>query len=94
MSTVNQQMNAFLRTRRLTPRGVQFRERLRQQFDPEEVLDYLAVESAADPDILQKLDPATRRRLTDYLVSGEALGRELAARRERLQQAATAEQTS
>lgn len=59
------------------------------------MLNWLAVESAADPDVLSKLDSAMRQRLTDYLVSGEALGRELAARRERLEQAAaSAEKTA
>ncbi len=92
MSTTNKQMNDWLRGQRASGSSARLTRALAAQHDPEAILDSLALEAASDPDILTRLDSTTRRLLGDYLLSGETISRELAARRERLQQQAAAEQ--
>jgi hypothetical protein len=52
--------------------------------DPDALLDQLADEELRDPDVVQKLSPATRRQLVEHVQARDVLSRELTERRRRL----------
>lgn len=79
---MSESMNDWIRARLVNPNTAAVMARIARQSDPEALLDQLAHEVETDPDVIRRLDAATRRRLADHLITDQAIRRAVEERRQ------------